>query len=743
MANRPLPFLNRRTARPTDSRAQVCAQHPRRHLSAAEGTPRPETSRAKHPAPLERARGPSLARRDVRDTTLPRPVRAAQWTTKSPSRRAVLLSALCFLAGCATTRGSALHEADSPRVRAEAERLSDWARATWRLPLRVRVRCGAGQRPPEDLVLAQLREVREAYRRSPFDVFAVDVVVDPRAEARAALDPELPRLRIELPPTARAPLPAAKLLDAIAAASTWDRSGRWFDGERADFLRAAVSRDLEKVVRLDEALQQECARVELLSGVLLDRRRSGSDPVLTPSEAEFARAAQIRFVYALHRTLNTFARWRNVGPPATPSVAREALTAAVLARWVFHTALDRYLAAVVGGRATLAVWRASWWHRNPIYEVLDAESPLVVHRAGGAAAPARLPEGSVRALLSLYLSPSLRSAFDELDERWDTAGDTAAPPEAPALARALDRLAQVRARAAEREPLGRLVALKELWDARLKNAASLPFAGLVASVARFLGDARTAHPPPAISDAQLAALRELLRPGDIVLVRQDHYLSNAFLPGFWTHALVYLGPASGWLSLPRPEGGTLGEDPLVREVLPHYRSARGKSGRPARVIEAVSEGVVFSSLAHAVQKDYALVLRPLVSPAERGAALRRCLSFFGRPYDFSFDFATDDALVCTEVVYRAYDDALGFSALRALPQAPGLVEVMGRQTMPANELARLALYMAQHPTPRPAARYLGRKLEVVALLDRRQENDAAELLRGRPALERLRETVAR
>ena len=52
--------------------------------------------------------------------------------------------------------------------------------------------------------------------------------------------------------------------------------------------------------------------------------------------------------------------------------------------------------------------------------------------------------------------------------------------------------------------------------------------------------------------------------------------------------------------------------------------------------------------------------------------------------DFNFDFLTDSAMVCTEVVYKAYEPREPLSGLR-LP----LSRVMGRLVTPANEIARL------------------------------------------------------
>jgi uncharacterized protein YycO len=73
------------------------------------------------------------------------------------------------------------------------------------------------------------------------------------------------------------------------------------------------------------------------------------------------------------------------------------------------------------------------------------------------------------------------------------------------------------------------------------------------------------------------------------------------------------------------------------------------------VIEAMSEGVLFTSLEHAVgEADAVAVLRPRLTDAQRREAIARAFSHHAKPYDFEFDFFSTDRLVCSEVCYRAY-----------------------------------------------------------------------------------------
>lgn len=107
-------------------------------------------------------------------------------------------------------------------------------------------------------------------------------------------------------------------------------------------------------------------------------------------------------------------------------------------------------------------------------------------------------------------------------------------------------------------------------------------------------------------------------------------------------------------------------------------------GTSAGSVEAVSEGVVSASLEHSCGADYVAALRPRLSPLARAKAVERALSFWGRPYDFNFDFVTDDQVVCSELVIKAFEPADGQGKGLNVP----FVEIAGRSAVPPTEFVR-------------------------------------------------------
>ena len=195
------------------------------------------------------------------------------------------------------------------------------------------------------------------------------------------------------------------------------------------------------------------------------------------------------------------------------------------------------------------------------------------------------------------------------------------------------------------------------------------------AVSTLIGDVRIREPrghAGLITPEQVQALREKLRPGDIVIERRNWYLSNAFLPGYWPHSALYVGTAEDLRAL------GLDHDPRVARHLAAY-ARPDANGHTASFIEAVSEGVVFTSIEHSVgEADSVAVLRPRLTPEQVREVIARAFSHAGKPYDFDFDFFSADKLVCTEVVFRAFGSFVDFP----------LVEILGRKTLPALEIIR-------------------------------------------------------
>ncbi len=208
-----------------------------------------------------------------------------------------------------------------------------------------------------------------------------------------------------------------------------------------------------------------------------------------------------------------------------------------------------------------------------------------------------------------------------------------------------------------------------------------------ALVSTWIGDARVKKregSPGLISDAQVEELRARLQPGDILIERRNWYLSNAFLPGFWPHSALYLGGAAGMREL------GIADDPRVAKHMDALASPDAH-GAQLVVIEAVSEGVIFTSLEHSIgEADAVCVLRPNLPPDVIAEAVAKALAQQGKPYDFDFDFFSADALVCTEVLFQAYGDVIEIEP----------VEIAGRRTLPALEFVRAWADDREGDTPR-------------------------------------------
>jgi len=245
---------------------------------------------------------------------------------------------------------------------------------------------------------------------------------------------------------------------------------------------------------------------------------------------------------------------------------------------------------------------------------------------------------------------------------------------------------------------GELLTAKNALKA-VQNGAQAAWLPLQTGVSEWMGHTKVYRPKDClITPAQIRELQTKLNPGDVLLERREWYLSNIGLPGFWSHAALYIGTPQerrdyfndaethNWV---RKRGEASGELEQLLEGEPNATKkekpwlARQEEGHPVRIIEAIGEGVSFKSLEHSGACDSLVVLRPRLSKREKALALQRAFHYAGRPYDFNFDFSTDAELVCTELVYKSYEPSTGCTGLN-FP----LIEMLGRKVTPANELAK-------------------------------------------------------
>lgn len=271
----------------------------------------------------------------------------------------------------------------------------------------------------------------------------------------------------------------------------------------------------------------------------------------------------------------------------------------------------------------------------------------------------------------------------------------------------------------------------------VKDGSSHAIFPVQKNFAEWAGDTRVARigKPLVTADDIAKLVLPRLEPGDVILSRQNWFLSNIGLPGFWPHAELYVGTAkdlsgafdldpdvSAWTKAQPEKAATFSE--LLQKRYPAkwkaYAEGPDFQGHaPIRVIESISEGVSFTAVEHAFGVDYLGALRPRLSKIDKAKAIERAFKYQGRPYDFDFDFFSDTTLVCTELVYKAYQPSTDMKGVE-LP----LVDVAGRRTLPANEIIKRFDQEGDAPT---------RQFDFVLFLDAKEKeqkafaNDAAAL----------------
>lgn len=161
-----------------------------------------------------------------------------------------------------------------------------------------------------------------------------------------------------------------------------------------------------------------------------------------------------------------------------------------------------------------------------------------------------------------------------------------------------------------------------------------------------------------IKKEDIDKIKHYLEPGDIFVQRRNWHLSNAGLPGFWKHTAIYVSNMSildeYFEEVTNSTNITNGlkVSNYIEENYPLFYLEF--SDGELRTIEALGEGVISPTLYESAMADYLGVLRPKLSKEEKLDSLLKAIDNFGKPYDFNFDFLTDNTLVCSELFYKSY-----------------------------------------------------------------------------------------
>ena len=198
------------------------------------------------------------------------------------------------------------------------------------------------------------------------------------------------------------------------------------------------------------------------------------------------------------------------------------------------------------------------------------------------------------------------------------------------------------------------------------------------SVSELMGDMKVKRiHSNLITEDQIHGVQHKFKPGDIFFERREWYLSNIGLPGFWTHMAFYVGTSgerknffnddkktAAWVRQKGVASGKL-ESLLEMSYPLAYKNSQElqEDNHLPRLLEAVSEGVLFASLEHSAGADSVGVLRPKLDKVEVARAIYLAFSYYGKPYDFDFDFVTDNTVVCSELVYKAYEPEPPFKGI--------------------------------------------------------------------------------
>ena len=170
---------------------------------------------------------------------------------------------------------------------------------------------------------------------------------------------------------------------------------------------------------------------------------------------------------------------------------------------------------------------------------------------------------------------------------------------------------------------------------------------------------------------------------DIVFEKTPFRLTDNFIPGHWGHVAIWVGGQADipelkrlgvWQKLPEIEAkARIKHDYKGSSFQNMIKQDRG-------ILEALRDDVQLNTFEHFLNiDDLAIIRNRQLTDAQKTKYLLGAFAQIGKEYDFNFDVETPNKIVCSELVFRVYDD---FSW--------PVEETIGRYTVSPDHVAALA-----------------------------------------------------
>lgn len=134
-----------------------------------------------------------------------------------------------------------------------------------------------------------------------------------------------------------------------------------------------------------------------------------------------------------------------------------------------------------------------------------------------------------------------------------------------------------------------------------------------------------------------------IQPFDILLVRSMNILANIFIPGYFGHASIWLGP----VALKENHKSRSRNILRMRSLMTIHDKG---------MAESVTTGTRFCSLKECGKGETFVIMRYRnITPDQKKSVFENIMKQIHKNYDYNFDIESSDKINCTELVYLAYD----------------------------------------------------------------------------------------